>query len=631
MADILGDGSSEPSANIYMRQKKEKMYITRSSDGASAACNFTVRASEPGALHRAVASLAFTLSSINSAADVTVCLGPGTHSLNGISLQLGREHNHPHGGRIVWRGSEATTISAGAPLQKWARCSDGKLQHCSSAAWHNVWAHAVSDVPYASRVASPFRQLWVRGRRVARVASPADTLLLNATNSGYVAANHWALDGSESWVADEVELRWPKQIKNWIEPRCVLSAVSGASLTVAPKCWRALIARNGNKLPPPPQLIENIVRPPPPGEFVSSAGFIYYSPPVDKPYAAPADAWVPLLGAIVNASGVANHTFANLTFSHATWRIPSSSDGYVPDQSAVTPAEGEPLGGVRFANASGLLIEHCAFRNIGAAYALSVGSASQMVTIRRSAFEDLSGGAMKLGNVLDGRELTIDPVLMDIGYTVADNTLSSAALEWQGAAAIFAGYLANTTIEHNSIRDTGYTAISLGWGWGKHVLGAQTYASNNHVVGNRMSGVMSALDDGGCVYTLGPQPNSTVSDNYCDADRAPVVGSFYHDNGSRFFTTTRNVASSSSAPCLYLQGCCGAPALDIRVSKLWCRDEGALLNRCAQGTANCSQAYPGVDADCHCEVDSATVHTMAKGSAWPKEAQAIVRASGVRQ
>ena len=94
----------------------------------------------------------------------------------------------------------------------------------------------------------------------------------------------------------------------------------------------------------------------------------------------------------------------------------------------------------------------------------------------------------------------------------------------------------STSIEHNSILDAGYTGISLGWGWGNYVLpsverrlgyrrgssagvrtsdldtapvartrcspqvtGEQTFMQDNHVVGNRIVGVMSALNDGGCV------------------------------------------------------------------------------------------------------------------------------------
>jgi len=112
--------------------------------------------------------------------------------------------------------------------------------------------------------------------------------------------------------------------------------------------------------------------------------------------------------------------------------------------------------------------------------------------------------------------------------------------------------VARLSLQHNSIAEVGYTGISLGWGWGR-VL---SFARDNHVRHNRLSGVMRALNDGGCIYTLGPQPGSTVHGNYCALDEAPVVGCFYHDNGSRGFVTTDNVADASpaGAPCVYLQG-----------------------------------------------------------------------------
>ena len=111
-----------------------------------------------------------------------------------------------------------------------------------------------------------------------------------------------------------------------------------------------------------------------------------------------------------------------------------------------------------------------------------------------------------------------------------------------------------------------------------------------------------------------------VQDNYCRSDGAPVVGCFYHDNGSRYFNTTGmdtlevdfslpcvglllacvgfcrmcmltiidvcqptkgNVAEISPAPCVYLQGCCNAPALDCHVSSLYCRGTAPVRNGCA--------------------------------------------------
>ena len=43
------------------------------------------------------------------------------------------------------------------------------------------------------------------------------------------------------------------------------------------------------------------------------------------------------------------------------------------------------------------------------------------------------------------------------------------------------------------------------------------------------------------------------------------------------------------------------------MSLAWCRGEAPLRNNCAPAEANCSLAYPGLAADCHCAVDKATV------------------------
>mmetsp|Transcript_52957 Transcript_52957/g.123761 ORF Transcript_52957/g.123761 Transcript_52957/m.123761 type:complete len:99 (-) Transcript_52957:32-328(-) len=95
-------------------------------------------------------------------------------------------------------------------------------------------------------------------------------------------------------------------------------------------------------------------------------------------------------------------------------------------------------------------------------------------------------------------------------------------------------------------------------------------------------------------------------------DAAPVVGCFYHDNGSRYFTTTNNVADTSPAPCVYLQGCCGAPALDIHVSDLWCRNTAPVRNGCAPQ---------------NCTIDANTTYIVTTKT-WPAAAQAIVDNAG---
>jgi hypothetical protein len=125
---------------------------------------------------------------------------------------------------------------------------------------------------------------------------------------------------------------------------------------------------------------------------------------------------------------------------------------------------------------------------------------------------------------------------------------------------------------------------------------------------------MTALNDGGCTYTLGPQPRSTVRRNYCNSDQAPVVGCVlprqwlalfqYHAERGRDFT---------GRPCVYLQGCCDAPAYDINVTNLYCKATAEVQNGCAEE---------------NCVIDTATVFTFTSDQAWSDDAQAIIDATG---
>ena len=585
--------------------------------GVSASCHLTVETSDE--LRNLPNNLAAALRSHTSSSDYHVCFRPNVIYFGSHLALEGARHNHPHGGRIVWRSTEeggeegeTTTpppvLSGGSPLNKWYRCNDGV--HCPSEDWNDVYVHYTSDVANLSSSFLPVRNLWVDGSRIARSYVDGDTLGWSVNERGFSTPGKV----SSSFVDNKVELLWPRTIRNWIEPRCVITGVTGNNVTVDPVCWSNLIQRNNNKLPPVPTYVENIITPPSPGEFVSTPLYIFYKPSSSHPYAPPTNAWVPIQEQIMSATGLNNHTFQGLQFSHTTWRIPVNSGGYVPTQTLVTSSKGEPRGAVEMIQCRGCIINGSSFMNIGAPYCLSVGGASQDIIISNNIFHDSSGGAIKIGNVNDTRAVTTDVEEQDIRYEVINNFMDDISVEFKGGAAIFAGYVAKTNITHNTIKNTGYTGISLGWGWGSHVSGKQTFAADNHIVGNRLLSIMSALNDGGCTYTLGPQPRSTVTGNFCSSDSAPVVGCFYHDNGSRYFSTKNNVAETSPAPCIFLTGGGGAPAHDIAVSNLWCRGTAPVRNDCAAE---------------NCTIDSKTLYILGVNAPWPMTAQSIVDASGV--
>jgi hypothetical protein len=75
-------------------------------------------------------------------------------------------------------------------------------------------------------------------------------------------------------------------------------------------------------------------------------------------------------------------------------------------------------------------------------------------------------GAIVLGDITALSRNSSTPVSQwDQRLTVEDCTIRNLPVEYSGAAAVFGGYVANATIQHNLIANSSWNAIALGWGW----------------------------------------------------------------------------------------------------------------------------------------------------------------------
>ena len=91
-------------------------------------------------------------------------------------------------------------------------------------------------------------------------------------------------------------------------------------------------------------------------------------------------------------------------------------------------------------------------------------------------------------------------------FLVQDCRVVGTGKEYTGASGLFGGYVGNTTIAHNLFANQTYTAIALGWGWGREAARGR---DGNTVVANRIeTPLQTRCCDGGAIYTLGPQPVS---------------------------------------------------------------------------------------------------------------------------
>ena len=96
----------------------------------------------------------------------------------------------------------------------------------------------------------------------------------------------------------------------------------------------------------------------------------------------------------------------------------------------------------------------------------------------------MSAGAVALGAVSTWN--ITNTTQWDMNFNVEDCEIANMTMEYSGCAAVFAGYVDSTTIAHNHIINTSYSGISIGWGWG-HEAGRR---GNNHIIGNRIEGVL---------------------------------------------------------------------------------------------------------------------------------------------
>lgn len=98
-----------------------------------------------------------------------------------------------------------------------------------------------------------------------------------------------------------------------------------------------------------------------------------------------------------------------------------------------------------------------------------------------------------------------------------------------------------TDIVHNEFYDLPYTAICGGWGW--HDYPDSTVCRDNNISFNRIDSVQNRLFDGGGIYMLGNQPNSTIIGNFI-SNVYNVFGAVYLDAAVQYFKVIDNVYES---------------------------------------------------------------------------------------
>lgn len=287
--------------------------------------------------------------------------------------------------------------------------------------------------------------------------------------------------------------------------------------------------------------------------FDPVSSMLYYKPLAGQDMAA-AEVMVPVVDSLLEIKGTQadpahDIEIRGITFEATTWEYPNNNGVGFTQGNQVIENEGlalkTPTGAIDISDAYNIRLERNVLRNIGGV-GINLGKGTTNSEIVGNNLSDI----MSNGIVLASDAIANPPATEQVsGITIANNVIEKVGRQYTNAQGILASFVRDILIEHNEIRDFGYTGIQVGQQpFGNVDVGM----SNNIVQYNHIHNVMKLHDDGGGIYTLARQQGTHIFENWVhDVNKGgwasiwPVAG-IYQDNYSEFITIERNVLENNT-------------------------------------------------------------------------------------
>jgi len=289
--------------------------------------------------------------------------------------------------------------------------------------------------------------------------------------------------------------------------------------------------------------------------YLDSVTSSLYYKPVDGQDMATAQVVVPVVDALLEIKGTQNNRahdieVRGITFETTTWEYPSSNGvGFTQGNQVIeneSLAFRTPTGAIDIGDAYNIRLERNILRNIGGV-GINLGKGTTNSEIVGNNLSDL----MSNGIVLASEATKNPPAAEQVsGITIANNVIAKVGRQYTNGQGILASFVKDIMIEHNEIRDIGYSGVQIGQQSGGNI---EVGMSNNIVQYNHIHNVMKLHDDGGGIYTLARQQGTHIFENWVHnvkkstwASNFPIAG-VYQDNYSEFITIERNVLENNTA------------------------------------------------------------------------------------
>ena len=568
-------------------QPTDKVYVAVNGNDAA-----TGSKESPVATIGRAAEIAAELSA-DTTSDITVNISSGEYFMT-EPVTLTNESNHKNGGRIIFRGQDGAVLNGGEKISSWQKHSA------------NIYKAKVN--------AKDVRQLYAGGVRMVRAKSG---LLIPNGLTGNVLT--YGLNLPAGIVGEKnAEIVWDML---WTRQRVPVQSIDYAYKFTLKQPYYSYLQNNGGYSGVKPTAatkfyIENALA------FLDEPGEFYFDRDSKTIYFYPEavsqlnDCCVGAAEGLINIAGadsgnrVENITIENLTMRYGTWLEPNEKglcaiqgDKLLASETDNEFTEGRrTFGQVRINWARGIEIKNNTLEHLGSA-AVDFGEGVTESILSGNTINDVSSGAVMVGSW--NHSFTSANPKMCGNIKISDNVITDTGCEFAQSPAVALYYAQDVSVSHNTIKNASYSGISMGWGWGADV----SECKNNVIEYNLIENVVTELNDGASIYTLGPMRNSRITGNYMikSSDGGTGLrGGIYTDEGSAYLTISQNVVKQCER-WLYARE--NARLSDIKV-------------------------YDNYSDTANSEIDLSAVsmgkHTICENGAWPQQAKLIMESAGAR-